>query len=89
MLLIHIGFIKQFQAEKEPNDVSTVVPDIRPFLISGNRPDLRFYSPDIRLHSPDIRLHSPDIRLHSPDIRLHSPDIRLKNLFKIKNSFGK
>ena len=28
-------------------------PDIRPFLISGIRPDIRFHLPDIR---PDIRL---------------------------------
>ena len=29
-------------------------PDIRPFLISGIRPDIRFHLPDIR---PDIRLN--------------------------------
>ena len=27
---------------------SRVVPDIRPFLLSGIRPDIRFHSPDIR-----------------------------------------
>ena len=28
---------------------SRVAPDIRPFLISGIRPDIRFHLPDIRL----------------------------------------
>jgi hypothetical protein len=37
----------QEKAKQSPK--SRVVPNIRPFLISGIRPDIRFHLPDIRL----------------------------------------
>ena len=46
-------------------------------LISGIRPDIRFYLPDIRFHLLDIRFHLQDIRFHLPDIRFYLPDIHL------------